>query len=78
MSGFRTRLGDEAYLSRLSEALDMLGEIPVPDIVFYNAGVDPHDDDRLGRLSLSDDRPAGARQNGDRAFPAKAAFRSAA
>ena len=25
-----------------------------PDIVFYNAGVDPHRDDRLGRLALSD------------------------
>ena len=25
------------------------------DIVFYNAGVDPHREDRLGRLSLSDD-----------------------
>ena len=26
-----------------------------PDIVFYNAGVDPHADDRLGRLALSSD-----------------------
>jgi len=26
-----------------------------PDIVFYNAGVDPHRDDRLGRLALSDE-----------------------
>ena len=25
-----------------------------PDLVFYNAGVDPHGDDRLGRLALSD------------------------
>ena len=25
------------------------------DIVFYNAGVDPHRDDRLGRLSLTDE-----------------------
>jgi acetoin utilization deacetylase AcuC-like enzyme len=25
-----------------------------PDIVFYNAGVDPHVDDRLGRLALTD------------------------
>jgi acetoin utilization deacetylase AcuC-like enzyme len=25
-----------------------------PDLVFYNAGVDPHTDDRLGRLALSD------------------------
>jgi acetoin utilization deacetylase AcuC-like enzyme len=26
-----------------------------PDLVFYNAGVDPHEDDRLGRLALTDD-----------------------
>ena len=26
-----------------------------PDLVFYNAGVDPHRDDRLGRLALSDE-----------------------
>jgi acetoin utilization deacetylase AcuC-like enzyme len=25
-----------------------------PDIVFVNAGVDPHRDDRLGRLALTD------------------------
>ena len=25
-----------------------------PDLVFYNAGVDPHAGDRLGRLALSD------------------------
>jgi acetoin utilization deacetylase AcuC-like enzyme len=26
-----------------------------PDLVFFNAGVDPHEADRLGRLSLTDD-----------------------
>jgi len=26
-----------------------------PDIVFYNAGVDPHAEDRLGRLNLTDE-----------------------
>jgi acetoin utilization deacetylase AcuC-like enzyme len=25
-----------------------------PDLVFFNAGVDPHADDRLGRLSLTE------------------------
>ncbi|MEO0389135.1 MAG: histone deacetylase, partial [Pseudomonadota bacterium] len=25
-----------------------------PDLAFYNAGVDPHRNDRLGRLALSD------------------------
>ncbi|MDX1540717.1 MAG: histone deacetylase, partial [Geminicoccaceae bacterium] len=26
-----------------------------PDLVFFNAGVDPHQDDRLGRLRLTED-----------------------
>ena len=26
-----------------------------PDLVLYDAGVDPHADDSLGRLALSDD-----------------------
>ena len=26
-----------------------------PDLVFYDAGVDPHESDVLGRLSLTDD-----------------------
>lgn len=46
--------GDEAYMEALRAALPMLIEAAVPDIVFYNAGVDPHCDDRLGRLALSD------------------------
>jgi acetoin utilization deacetylase AcuC-like enzyme len=29
-------------------------ETSKPDLVFYNAGVDPHADDRLGLLALSD------------------------
>jgi acetoin utilization deacetylase AcuC-like enzyme len=31
---------------------DLLEQIR-PELVFYNAGVDPHRDDRLGRLCLS-------------------------
>lgn len=45
---------DEAYLAALAEVLPPLLDRTSPDIVFYNAGVDPHEDDRLGRLSLSD------------------------
>lgn len=46
---------DDAYLETLDLVLaDALASIR-PDIVFYNAGVDPHGDDRLGRLALSDD-----------------------
>ncbi len=46
---------DEPYLARLAEALPGLLERVRPDLVFYIAGVDPHVDDRLGRLSLSDE-----------------------
>jgi acetoin utilization deacetylase AcuC-like enzyme len=46
--------GDEAYLRALANALPHLLDGAAPDIVFYNAGVDPHRDDRLGRLALSD------------------------
>ena len=35
-------VGDTAYLTALSRSLDRLLEGARPDIVFYNAGVDPH------------------------------------
>jgi acetoin utilization deacetylase AcuC-like enzyme len=47
--------GDEAYLSALATSLAALRAGFGPDMVFYNAGVDPHADDRLGRLALSDE-----------------------
>jgi acetoin utilization deacetylase AcuC-like enzyme len=47
--------GDEAYLAALHPALDDAIARSRPDLVFYNAGVDPHADDRLGLLNLSDD-----------------------
>lgn len=47
--------GDEAYLETLRAALAILDERVRPDLVFYNAGVDPHRDDRLGRMALTDD-----------------------
>lgn len=46
--------GDGTYLSALGEALRAALPAARPDIVFYNGGVDPHADDRLGRLSLTD------------------------
>ena len=46
-------LGDAAYLEMLAHALAR-AEAFAPDLVFYNAGVDPHAADRLGRLALSD------------------------
>jgi len=45
---------DEAYLETLDWLLPRTIEGFAPDLVFYNAGVDPHEDDRLGRLSLTD------------------------
>ena len=47
--------GDVAYLEKLGEILPALLSSVRPDIVFFNAGVDPHADDKLGRLSLTDD-----------------------
>jgi acetoin utilization deacetylase AcuC-like enzyme len=45
---------DEAYLQTLAEYLpDLLSEFQ-PDLVLYDAGVDPHLGDRLGKLALTD------------------------
>lgn len=46
--------GDEAYLAVLVTELPQVLEGFAPDVVLYQAGVDPHADDRLGRLALSD------------------------
>lgn len=53
--GLPDRLGDAAYLDAIDDVLAAVLDRARPDIVFYNAGVDPHVDDRLGRLSLSDE-----------------------
>ena len=47
--------GDAAYLDALQAILPTLLDRTEPDLVFYIAGVDPHADDRLGRLALSDE-----------------------
>lgn len=47
--------GDHVYLSTLDRALDLVLEHQHPDIVFYIAGADPFEGDRLGRLSLTVD-----------------------
>jgi acetoin utilization deacetylase AcuC-like enzyme len=45
---------DDAYLQTLAAYLpDLLSEVK-PDLVFYDAGVDVHLGDRLGKLALSD------------------------
>ena len=46
--------GDDAYLAALAQHLPPLLDRLRPGLVLYQAGVDPHSDDRLGRLALSD------------------------
>jgi acetoin utilization deacetylase AcuC-like enzyme len=48
--------GDDAYLGALDSALDALWRhhgSHLPGLVFYLAGADPHEGDRLGRLKLT-------------------------
>ncbi|WP_375454926.1 histone deacetylase [uncultured Methylobacterium sp.] len=53
--GLPDGLDDAAYLDLLEARLPPLLDALAPDLVFYNAGVDPHRDDRLGRLALTDE-----------------------
>ena len=46
--------GDDAYLEALASSLPPLVDRFAPDFILYQAGVDPHVDDKLGRLALSD------------------------
>ncbi|MGG6297227.1 histone deacetylase family protein [Leptolyngbya sp. AN02str] len=45
---------DEHYLQTLALYLDDLLTQVKPDLVFYDAGVDTHEGDRLGKLALTD------------------------
>jgi len=45
---------DDGYLAILETALHEILSSFAPDLLLYQAGVDPHVDDRLGRLALSD------------------------
>ncbi|MEA1830500.1 histone deacetylase [Methylobacterium durans] len=53
--GLADGLADAEYLAILAGRLPPLLDALRPDLVFYNAGVDPHRDDRLGRLALTDE-----------------------
>ncbi|HUG62424.1 MAG TPA: histone deacetylase [Methylomirabilota bacterium] len=53
--GLADASGDETFLSVLDDVLEPLLSATRPEVVFYNAGVDPHAADRLGRLALTDD-----------------------
>lgn len=46
--------GDRDYLAVVGPLVEAALDRAAPDLVFYNAGVDPHKDDRLGRLALGD------------------------
>jgi len=53
--GLPVGVEDDAYLAVLAQWLpDLLAQVR-PDLVLYDAGVDPHHDDALGKLALSDD-----------------------
>ena len=45
---------DEGYIAVLAAELPPILDAFRPDLILYQAGVDPHADDRLGRLALSD------------------------
>ena len=53
--GLAKGAGDAPYLSAARQLIETTLSRADPDLVFYNAGVDPHADDRLGLLHLSDD-----------------------
>jgi acetoin utilization deacetylase AcuC-like enzyme len=46
---------DTDYLNQLDRLLETLFDQHQPDLVLYNAGVDPHQDDLLGKMNLSTD-----------------------
>jgi acetoin utilization deacetylase AcuC-like enzyme len=46
--------GDEEYLDVLRQRLPGILDDIRPELVIYDAGVDPHREDRLGKLALSD------------------------
>ena len=48
-------MGDDEYLQILVDHLPHLLSDYEPDLILYDAGVDPHQDDRLGKLALTDE-----------------------
>ena len=52
--GLSDGIGDEAYLQALAPALDAMIDRVRPELVLFQAGVDVHADDKLGRLALTD------------------------
>ena len=52
--GLADGTGDDEYLDAVRPALDKMIDRFRPDLILYQAGVDVHRDDRLGRLALTD------------------------
>jgi acetoin utilization deacetylase AcuC-like enzyme len=48
-------LGDDGYLAALETTLAPMLDAERPDLILYQAGVDPFGGDRLGRLDLTDE-----------------------
>ncbi|AOL22522.1 Acetoin utilization deacetylase AcuC [Erythrobacter litoralis] len=48
-------LDDHGYMEALEAHLPAIMDTFAPDLVLYQAGVDPHVNDKLGRLALSDE-----------------------
>jgi acetoin utilization deacetylase AcuC-like enzyme len=57
--------GDAAYLAALEQALQQMVDRFAPEFLFYVAGADAHEGDRLGRLRLS---TAGMQWRDERVF----------
>jgi acetoin utilization deacetylase AcuC-like enzyme len=47
--------GNEPYLAHLAQSLQVVLDQHKPEVVFYLAGADPYEGDRLGRLKLTID-----------------------
>ncbi|QIG53844.1 histone deacetylase [Altererythrobacter sp. BO-6] len=52
--GLPDGVDDDGYMEALARHLPEVIDGFAPDLVLYQAGVDPHVDDRLGRLALTD------------------------
>ncbi|MBU7579519.1 MAG: histone deacetylase [Porphyrobacter sp.] len=53
--GLPDGMDDDGYMEVLTRHLPQVMADFAPDFVLYQAGVDPHRDDKLGRLALSDE-----------------------
>ena len=63
--GLPDETGDEAYLATLQQSLEILDTRFKPNCIIYLAGADPHEGDRLGKLSLTRE---GMRQRDEAVF----------